>query len=199
HPHGGDPMNDKARLLHEADEAFSELRQAVDGLDDARLTRVWLGTWSIREILIHVSGWHHEMTPALARVARGEAAYPAGTYDDFDTWNARFVQDRAGAKMPDVLAALDASHRDFVRAAGSVPDAHFAAGGGARRLAYAAVGGRSTHHNASFQVFAEGAERTRLVWIADLLPDEVAGPVGEMMEAGSRVMKRTLEAVQSRA
>ena len=70
---------------------------------------------------------------------------------------------------------------------------------GARRLAYAAVGGRSTHHNASFQVFAEGAERTRLVWIADLLPDEVAGPVGEMMEAGSRVMKRTLEAVQSRA
>jgi len=70
---------------------------------------------------------------------------------------------------------------------------------GARRLAYAAVGGRSTHHNASFQVFAEGAERTRLVWIADLLPDEVAGPVGEMMEAGSHVMKRTLEAVQSRA
>jgi len=70
---------------------------------------------------------------------------------------------------------------------------------GARRLAYAAVGGRSTHHNASFQVFAEGPERTRLVWIADLLPDEVAGPVGEMMEAGARVMKQTLEAVQSRA
>ena len=70
---------------------------------------------------------------------------------------------------------------------------------GARRLAYAAVGGRSTHHNASFQVFAEGPERTRLVWIADLLPDEAAGPVGEMMEAGARVMKQTLEAVQSRA
>ena len=144
-------MSDKARLLHEADEAFSELRQAVDGLDDARLTRVWLGTWSIREILIHVSGWHHEMTPALARVARGEAAYPAGTYDDFDTWNARFVQNRAGAKMPDVLAELDASHRDFVRAAGSVPDAHFAAGGGARELFEGTGPGHYREHTAQIR------------------------------------------------
>src|SRR5436853_5593582 len=38
----------------------------------------------------------------------------------------------------------------------------------ARRLAYAAVGGRSTHHNASFEVLADG-ERTRLVWIVDVL------------------------------
>ena len=48
-------MSDKARLLQEADETFSELRQAVDGLDDARLTRVWLGSWSVREILIHIN------------------------------------------------------------------------------------------------------------------------------------------------
>ena len=66
-----------------------------------------------------------------------------------------------------------------------------------RRLAYAARGGRSTHHNASFQVFADG-ERTRLVWIADLLPHEVAGPVGEMMDAGARVMQRTLGGVKAR-
>src|SRR5262249_57800383 len=85
------PMSDKSRLLQDADEAFAELRQAVDGLDDGRLTRVWLGTWSIREILIHITGWHEEMLPAVARVARGEAAYPAGIYDDFDAWNARFV------------------------------------------------------------------------------------------------------------
>lgn len=120
-------MSDKGRLLQEADEAFGELRQAIDGLDDTRLTRVWLGTWSIREILVHVAGWHREMIPALARVARGEAAHPAGTYDDFDTWNARFVEDRRGVKVADVIAELEASHRDFVRAAGAVPDQHFGA------------------------------------------------------------------------
>lgn len=63
----------------------------------------------------------------------------------------------------------------------------------ARRLAYAAVGGRSTHHNASFQVFADG-DGTRLVWIADVLPDDAAKPIGEMMERGAAVMQRTLSA-----
>jgi hypothetical protein len=123
-------MSDKARLLQEADEAFGDLRQAIDGLDDARLTRVWLGTWSIREILVHVSGWHREMIPALARVGRGEEPYPAGTYDDFDNWNARFVDARRGVKVAEVLAQLEDSHRDFVRAVAAVPDAHFTAAAG---------------------------------------------------------------------
>src|SRR5262245_818033 len=52
----------------------------------------------------------------------------------------------------------------------------------ARRLAWAAVGGRMTHHNASAQVFAEGPQRSRLVWIADLLPHELAPLVAAMME-----------------
>ena len=64
---------------------------------------------------------------------------------------------------------------------------------GARRLAYAAVGGRATHYNASVQVFAEGAEGTRFVWIIDLLPNELAAPVGAMAEQGIGVIKRTLE------
>jgi carbon monoxide dehydrogenase subunit G len=64
----------------------------------------------------------------------------------------------------------------------------------ARRLAYAAVGGRSTHHNASFQVFADGERGSRLVWVADVLPHEVAKPIGEMMEQGLRVVQQTLEA-----
>lgn len=62
-----------------------------------------------------------------------------------------------------------------------------------RRLVWAAVGGRLTHHNASVQVFAECAEYTRLVWIADLLPNELAGAIGAMVEQGIAVMKETLE------
>lgn len=64
----------------------------------------------------------------------------------------------------------------------------------ARRLVWAVVGSpRLTHHNASLQVFAEGAGRSRIVWIADLLPDEVAGYIQAMIEQGMGVMKQTLE------
>jgi hypothetical protein len=34
-----------------------------------------------------------------------------------------------------------------------------------------------------------------VVWIADVLPHEAAGPVGAMMEAGVAAMKRTLQAI----
>jgi carbon monoxide dehydrogenase subunit G len=62
-----------------------------------------------------------------------------------------------------------------------------------RRLVWAAVGGEFTHHNASVQVFAEGADHSRLVWIADLLPDELAPTIGPMIEQAMTVMKQTLE------
>ena len=63
----------------------------------------------------------------------------------------------------------------------------------ARRLVWAAVGGRASHYNASFQVFAEGERESRAVWIADLLPHELAGPIAAMIEQGCAAAKRTLE------
>jgi carbon monoxide dehydrogenase subunit G len=66
-------------------------------------------------------------------------------------------------------------------------------GDDARRLAYAAVGGRATHHHASIQVYADGERRARIVWIVDVLPHGVAAPIGGMMEQGALAMKRTLE------
>ena len=69
----------------------------------------------------------------------------------------------------------------------------------ARRLVYSAAGGRLTHHNASNQIFDDGSGGTRFVWIADLLPDEVAEAVDAMMEQGARIAKETLEGASSRA
>ena len=63
----------------------------------------------------------------------------------------------------------------------------------ARRLVWSVVEGRPTHHNGSIQVFPEG-ESCRLVWIADILPHDLAKPIGTMMQQGMEAMKRKLEA-----
>jgi Polyketide cyclase / dehydrase and lipid transport. len=68
-----------------------------------------------------------------------------------------------------------------------------------RRLAWSVVGGKMTHHNASLQVFADGEGRSRVVWIADLLPNELAGYIAGMIEQGMAVMKKTLELQPTRA
>jgi hypothetical protein len=62
-----------------------------------------------------------------------------------------------------------------------------------RRHAWSARGEPLTHHNASIQVFAEGDHKCRVVWIADVMPNEVAGTVGEMMSQGLTTMKRAME------
>jgi carbon monoxide dehydrogenase subunit G len=62
-----------------------------------------------------------------------------------------------------------------------------------RRFVYASVGGRATHHNASIQVFAEGENRSRVVWITDLLPNEIEPYIRDLVEQGSSVMKQMLE------
>jgi carbon monoxide dehydrogenase subunit G len=63
----------------------------------------------------------------------------------------------------------------------------------ARRVVWSAAGGVLTHHNASAQVFAEGATHTRFVWIADLLPNAAAPTIAGMIEQGLAVIKRHLE------
>jgi hypothetical protein len=63
-----------------------------------------------------------------------------------------------------------------------------------RRVAYSIVDWELTHHNASFQVFPVCHVRSRLVWIADLLPDEFTDPVERFMEQGCAAIIRTLEA-----
>jgi carbon monoxide dehydrogenase subunit G len=62
----------------------------------------------------------------------------------------------------------------------------------ARRLVYSARTENLAHHNASFQVMANG-DRCRVVWIADLLPDSMAEAIGSMMEQGCAAMKKGLE------
>ena len=62
-----------------------------------------------------------------------------------------------------------------------------------RRLVWSATGGRLSHHNASAQVFGEGEGRTRFVWVADLLPGEMAPAIAAMIEQGIATIRKTLE------
>ena len=61
-----------------------------------------------------------------------------------------------------------------------------------RRLAYSVTNGRLSHHNASFQVLAEGSG-SRLVWVTDFLPDAMAPTVEAMMDDGAAAAKRALD------
>ena len=63
-----------------------------------------------------------------------------------------------------------------------------------RRLVYAIVGGRAKHYNATVEVIENGARASTLRWIIDLLPNELATPIGAMAAQGVAAMTRHFNA-----
>jgi hypothetical protein len=133
----------KDELLNEAAREYRALHETLHGLNEEHMTEVWLGTWSVRDIVAHIAGWHQEMSPALERLARGERPIPTGvSYDDVDGWNDRFVRARRTTPVADVLLELDRSHEHFMKAAAAVPAERFQPG----KTAWKIVDGNSAHH-----------------------------------------------------
>jgi hypothetical protein len=114
---------DKQETLKTLQAGFNELLATLNGLDEAALTRVFYGTWSIKDILAHVAGWHHTMAGAMERMARGERPTPEGVdYSDSDRWNASFAAAMAPQNATTVIADLRQSFATYVRAAQAIPD-----------------------------------------------------------------------------
>jgi len=67
----------------------------------------------------------------------------------------------------------------------------------AMRIAWSASGGRLSHHNASAQVFADAGGGSRVVWICDLLPNDMRETIDGMISQGLAAMKRTLDRLGS--
>ena len=61
-----------------------------------------------------------------------------------------------------------------------------------RRLVYAVVSERVRQHSASVQVLPDGEAGSRLVWIVDVLPDEIAPYIDAQMDQAALAMQQAL-------
>ena len=59
-----------------------------------------------------------------------------------------------------------------------------------KRLVYTVISERVKQHSASIQIVADGEARCRMIWIADLLPNEIAPYVSSQMDLGCAAMQR---------
>ena len=61
-----------------------------------------------------------------------------------------------------------------------------------RRLVYAVISERVKHYNASVQVIANGETRSRIIWIIDVLPNELAPYIAGQMDSAAGAVQKTL-------
>lgn len=59
-----------------------------------------------------------------------------------------------------------------------------------KRLVYAIASERVKQHSASIQIIADG-DRSRMIWITDVLPNEIAPYIDGQMELGADAIRKT--------
>ena len=149
---------DKQSVLGELQTAFDELIAALKGLDERAMGKVFYGEWSVKDILAHLAGWHHQMTGAMERMARGEKPTPEGVdYSDSDAWNARFAAAMRVQNATTVVADLRQSFANSKRAAAAIPDDRYGEGKTINRMLEGSGYGHYREHLPAIKEFASKA------------------------------------------
>ncbi len=149
---------DKQAALKELQTAFEELLTAIKGLDERSMSRVFYGSWAVKDILAHISGWHHQMAAAMARMARGEKPTPEGVdYSDSDAWNARFAAAMRTQSASTVVADLQQSFANYKRAARAIADDRYGEGKTVNKLLEGSGFGHYREHLPEIKEFAAKA------------------------------------------
>src|SRR5207237_6506168 len=98
------PMS-KQQLLKRLDQAWAEFRESYAGLSDADLMRPGVtGTWSVRDIIAHVTWWEEEALTHLPLVlAGGRPPRYSVTHGGIDAFNAKMTEQRKPWSLAQVL------------------------------------------------------------------------------------------------
>lgn len=112
----------KADLLHESVEVRQRILEAASRLRPDQRDEVFLGTWSVVDLLAHLIGWDLANTEAVQAILDGRL--PA-FYDHHDrewkTFNAQLVAEHRKDNWAELLASVQASHRDLLDLVETIP------------------------------------------------------------------------------
>jgi DinB superfamily len=114
---------DRGQLLKRLDKAWEEFRGSYAGLSDAELMEPGAtGSWSVRDIIAHVTWWEEEALMHLPLIlAGGKPPRYSVTYGGIDAFNARMTAQRKGLPLAEVLQQQEVVHRRLVALIESAP------------------------------------------------------------------------------
>jgi hypothetical protein len=114
----------RSQLLNRVDTAWEALKASYTGLSDSELLEPGVtGTWSVRDIIAHVTWWEEEALTHLPRILEGERPPKYSvTYGGIDAFNAQMTEEKRNLSLSEVLKQRDETHsrlNDFIQ---SVPE-----------------------------------------------------------------------------
>ena len=114
---------DRSQLLKRLDRAWEALKASYVGLSDSELLEPGVtGTWSVRDIIAHVTCWEEEALTHLPLIlAGGTPPRYSVTYGGIDAFNAQMTAQKRVLSLSEVLRQRDETHRRLIDFLQSVP------------------------------------------------------------------------------
>jgi uncharacterized protein (TIGR03083 family) len=116
---------DKASILNELRSKYAALEAILAPLDEAQLTTPGvIGGWSIKDILAHVTAWHHRLLAWLHAAGHNEEPTISGpnSEEEMDRLNEQFYQENKFRPLADVLGDFRSSYLQIVEAVQAMPE-----------------------------------------------------------------------------
>jgi hypothetical protein len=112
----------KSQLIGGLVEARSKIMQAVRAVPLGRSDEVFLGVWSLRDLLAHLEGWDFTNLQAVEDILAGLPPAFFQYYDkDWGSYNRRLVEEYKRSDFEQLLVEIDASHRQLIAYLDALP------------------------------------------------------------------------------
>lgn len=114
----------KQQLLKQMEKAWTALQESFSGLSAADLTEPGIaGTWSVRDVLAHVTTWEEESLKHLPLIlSGGKPPRYSVQYGGIDAFNALMTEQKRGLSLSAVLQQMEETHRRLIHYVGGAPE-----------------------------------------------------------------------------
>jgi hypothetical protein len=115
---------DRHKLLQQLDKAWAIFKESYAGLSDSQLTEPGVtGSWSVKDIIAHVTWWEDEALKHLPLIITGGRPPRYSTqYGGIDAFNAQMTGQRHSLSLSVVLRQMDETHRRLIDYVHSAPE-----------------------------------------------------------------------------
>jgi len=116
----------KEKVIADLVEARTMVLEAAAALSPAQQDEVFLGTWSVKDLLAHLVGWDYANLEAAQAILAGQRPAFWVHYDrDWKTFNARLVAEYRRDDFAELVASVEDSHRRLIAFLETIPAEDF--------------------------------------------------------------------------
>ena len=116
---------DKTSILNKMSISYAALEEILTSLDKTQyFTEGVIPGWSIKDILAHITSWHHRLLMWLDAAVRNEEPTISGpdNVEEMDALNAQFYQENKSLPLDEVLSDFRTTHQHIMDIVQAMPE-----------------------------------------------------------------------------